>query len=237
MGAAATVGYRRHRSRHLALGRQWLGTGWVPWRGGGGVPPQEGLLGEQIWPQPSWGHHLHKEDQQGAQGGRTMEKAVEWVPVLRRHFGNRSGIYCSGDPTCIPGDSFLGTLWVTCPVVRSLVLCCASLAVLEIECIPKLVIIASDCIPGFRSVCPMCIPTFKCVYPMCIPTFSSFIVLRAQFPSPSFPCGSSPDTMKQLSLKPHLTAPSAKDDDSSSSSGSPAPFFMVCVYHMCIPGF
>ena len=69
----------------------------------------------------------------------------------------------------------------------------------------------------------MCIPTFKCVYHMCIPTFSSFIVLRAQFPSPSFPCGSSPDTMKQLSLKPHLTAPSAKDDDSSSSSGSPAP--------------
>ena len=110
-------------------------------------------------------------------------------------------------------------------------------AVLEIECIPKLVIIASDCIPGFRSVCPMCIPTFKCVYPMCIPTFSSFIVLRAQFPSPSFPCGSSPGTMKQLSLKPHLTAPSAKDDDSSSSSGSPAPFFMVCMYHRCIPGF
>ena len=109
--------------------------------------------------------------------------------------------------------------------------------VLEIECIPKLVIIVSDCIPGFRSVCPMCIPTFKCVYPMCIPTFSSFIVLRAQFPSPSFPCDSSPDTMKQLSLKPHLTAPSAKDDDSSSSSGSPAPFFMVCMYHMCIPGF
>ena len=69
----------------------------------------------------------------------------------------------------------------------------------------------------------MCIPTFKCVYHMCIPTFSSCIVLRAQFPSPSFPCGSSPDTMKQLSLKPHLTAPSAKDDDSSSSSGSPAP--------------
>ena len=98
--------------------------------------------------------------------------------------------------------------------------------VLEIECIPKLVIIVSDCIPGFRSVCPMCIPTF-----------SSFIVLRAQFPSPSFPCGSSPDTMKQLSLKPHLTAPSAKDDDSSSGSGSPAPFFMVCMYHMCIPGF
>ena len=98
--------------------------------------------------------------------------------------------------------------------------------VLEIECIPKLVIIGSDCIPGFRSVCPMCIPTF-----------SSFIVLRAQFPSPSFPCGSSPDTMKQLSLKPHLTAPSAKADDSSSSSGSPAPFFMVCMYHMCIPGF
>ena len=98
--------------------------------------------------------------------------------------------------------------------------------VLEIECIPNLVIIVSDCIPGFRSV-----------YHMCIPTFSSFIVLRAQFPSPSFPCGSSPDTMKQLSLKPHLTAPSAKDDDSSSSSGSPAPFFMVCMYHMCIPGF
>ena len=94
---------------------------------------------------------------------------------------------------------------------------------LELECIPKLVIMVSDCIPGFRSVCPMCIPTFKCVYHMCIPTFSSFIVLRAQFPSPSFPCGSSPDTMKQLSLKPHLTAPSAKDDDSSSSSGSPAP--------------
>ena len=110
-------------------------------------------------------------------------------------------------------------------------------AVLEIECIPKLVIIVSDCIPSFRSVCPMCIPTFKCVYHMCIPTFSSFIVLRAQFPSPSFPCGSSPDTMKQLSLKPHLTAPSAKDDDSSSSSGSPAPFFMGCMYHMCIPGF
>ena len=107
--------------------------------------------------------------------------------------------------------------------------------VLEIECIPKLVIIVSDCIPGFRSVCPMCIPTFKCVYHVCIATFSSFIVLRAQFPSPSFPCGSSPDTMKQLSLKPHLTAPSAKDDDSSSSSGSPAPFFMVCMYHMCIP--
>ena len=35
----------------------------------------------------------------------------------------------------------------------------------------------------------MCIPTFKCVYHVCIPTFSSFIVLRAQFPSPSFPCG------------------------------------------------
>ena len=60
---------------------------------------------------------------------------------------------------------------------------------LELECIPKLVIFVSDCIPGFRSVCPMCIPTFKCVYHMCIPTFSSFIVLRAQFPSPSFPCG------------------------------------------------
>ena len=83
----------------------------------------------------------------------------------------------------------------------------------------------------------MCIPIFKCVYHMCIPTFSSFIVLRTQFPSSSFPCGSSPDTMKQLSLKPHLTAPSAKDDDSSSSSGSPAPFFMVCMYHMCIAGF
>ena len=109
--------------------------------------------------------------------------------------------------------------------------------VLEIECISKLVIIVSDCIPGFRSVCPMCIPTFKCVYHMCIPTFSSFIVLCAQVPSPSFPCGSSPDTMKQLSLKPHLTAPSARDDDPSSSSGSPAPFFMVCMYHMCIPGF
>ena len=109
--------------------------------------------------------------------------------------------------------------------------------VLEIECIPNLVIIVSDCIPGFRSVCPMCIPTFKCVYHMCIPTFSSFIVLRAQFPRPSFPRGSSPDTMKQLSLKPHLAAPSAKDDDSSSSSGSPAPFFMVCINHMCIPGF
>ena len=60
---------------------------------------------------------------------------------------------------------------------------------LELECIPKLVIILSDCILGFGSVCPMCIPTFKCVYHMCIPTFSSFIVLRAQFPSPSFPCG------------------------------------------------
>ena len=58
-------------------------------------------------------------------------------------------------------------------------------AVLEIECIPKLVIIVSDCIQGFRSVCPMCIPTFKCVYHMCIPTFSSFIVLCAQFPSPT----------------------------------------------------
>ena len=80
-------------------------------------------------------------------------------------------------------------------------------AVLEVECIPKLVIIVSDCIPGFRSVCPMCIPTFKCVYHVCIPTFSSFIVLRAQFPSPSLPCASSPDAMKQLSLKPHLTAP------------------------------
>ena len=60
---------------------------------------------------------------------------------------------------------------------------------LELECIPKLVILLSDYIPGFRSVCPMCIPTFKCVYHMCISTFPSFIVLRAQFPSPSFPCG------------------------------------------------
>ena len=41
---------------------------------------------------------------------------------------------------------------------------------------------------------------------MCIPTFSSFVVLHAPLPSPWFACGSSPDTMKQLPLRPHPTS-------------------------------
>ena len=36
--------------------------------------------------------------------------------------------------------------------------------------------------------------------------FLRFVVVRAQFPSPSFPCGSSPDSRKQVPLKPHLAA-------------------------------
>ena len=33
---AVTVGYKCHSSWHLVSGRQWLGIGWAPWRGGGG---------------------------------------------------------------------------------------------------------------------------------------------------------------------------------------------------------
>ena len=53
--------------------------------------------------------------------------------------------------------------------------------------------------------CNHCIQRYpklhKRVYHMCIPTYSSFVVLRAQFPSPSFPCSASPDTMKQWMAK------------------------------------
>ena len=69
----------------------------------------------------------------------------------------------------------------------------------EIECIPKFVITVSNCITSSRSV-----------YPTGTPICSSFVVLRAHLPSPSFPYGSSKEVMKQLSLKPHLTAPAAK---------------------------
>ena len=34
---AVTVGYKHHWSRQS--GRQWLGVGWAPWRGGGEYPP------------------------------------------------------------------------------------------------------------------------------------------------------------------------------------------------------
>ena len=38
---AVTVGYKCHRSRHLASGGRWLGIGWAPWGAGGGgyLPP------------------------------------------------------------------------------------------------------------------------------------------------------------------------------------------------------
>ena len=176
--------------------------------------------------------------------------------------GGLSQAACSplhwGKPqTCLSAGTRAHTAAGAQPVLE--IECISKLVIIVSDCIPGFRSVCPMCIPGFRSVCPMCIPTFKCVYHMCIPTFkcmyhmciptfkcmyhmciptfSSFIVLRAQFPSPSFPCGSSPDPMKPLSLKPHLAAPSAKDDDSSSSSGSPAPFFIVCMYHMCIPGF
>ena len=44
---AVIVGYKCHRSRHLALGRQRLRVGWVPWRGRGGKtsPPSNASLG------------------------------------------------------------------------------------------------------------------------------------------------------------------------------------------------
>ena len=66
----------------------------------------------------------------------------------------------------------------------------------EMEWAPNIGITASHGIPSPRSG-----------HPLCNPTFASFAVLRAHFPSPSCPCGSPPDTMKQLSLTPHPTAP------------------------------
>ena len=34
---AVTVGFKCHCSWHLPPGKQWLGIGWAPWRGGGGT--------------------------------------------------------------------------------------------------------------------------------------------------------------------------------------------------------
>ena len=62
---------------------------------------------------------------------------------------------------------------------------------------PKTVIPGSNCTPSSRSVYPTRIPTFKCVC-VCVTTVSPFVVRGAQFPSPSLPCGSSPDTKKQM---------------------------------------
>ena len=36
---AVTVGYKCHGAWYLPPGRQWLGTGWAPWRGGDPFPP------------------------------------------------------------------------------------------------------------------------------------------------------------------------------------------------------
>ena len=61
-------------------------------------------------------------------------------------------------------------------------------------------------------------------------------------PSPSFPWGSSPDTMKQLSLKPPLTAFGDRVHVNIThirrGGGQDfIPFFMVFMDHMCIPRF
>ena len=47
---AVTVGYKCHWSRHLASGRQWLGRGWAPWRGGGASLPFQSIPARTPWP-------------------------------------------------------------------------------------------------------------------------------------------------------------------------------------------
>ena len=88
----------------------------------------------------------------------------------------------------------------------------------EIECIPTIASTVSNCIPSSRSA-----------YHMCIPIVSSFVVVCAQLPRPSFLCGSSPDTMQQLSLKLPI-------DFACILRGMASFLFLtVFMYHMRIP--
>ena len=83
----------------------------------------------------------------------------------------------------------------------------------------------------------MCTPTLKRLYRKCIPTFSSFVILRAQFPSPLrlFPRHDEAIVFEVASYsfweKVHV------DTACILRGQNLIPFFIVFMYHMCIPRF